>query len=778
MMYRPTIVIEGVKNGRRVDSRLLEEEIQTAVQQGHRCIEVHAYGQHGIGGRLWRAGSDNVLLRILGSPGQRVGAMGFPNTRIEVLGPCSDDVGWLNAGAEIIVHGHAANGVGNAMAQGKIYIAGDIGARGMTMTKHNPRFAPPELWVLGSVGDFFAEFMAGGIAVICGYKTARKENVLGYRPCVGMVGGAIFFRGPHEGYSEEDARLTELTDEDWAWLKGGLKGFLNAIGRSDIYGELTENQDDWRLLVARKPYEKSEKNLKTLEKFRLEVWEKELGPGGMLGDLVTIPRSSIDVISTGDLRRYIPIWENGKYQPPCQFACPSGIPVRQRWNLIRSGQWEEAVNLALHFTPLPATVCGYLCPNLCMQACTRTSENLPVLDLPALGRASLNAKEPERAPFSGKKIAILGGGPGGLSVAWHLWLKGHEPVIYEKEKAVGGKIREVIPKSRIPDEVLQHELARVFSRIKVVQLKNPVNRRLLQQWKRENDFIVIAVGARIPKKIPVLGSEMAITAYDFLRLSKSDMLSVGKRVVVIGAGNVGCDVACEAYRLGAQDVVLIDIQEPASFGTERKQAEKRGAKFLWPRVTKAITEKGVELADGELVPADMVVMAVGDVPDLSFLPPEIRRNGPFLAVDENYMTSDPQVYAIGDAVRLGLITDAIGAGRIVAKAIDERLRGKDEVVDHLPPVIDKSRVKLAYYDPINAPMGDLNSCSIQCASCGLCRDCHVCEAICPQGAIARRDLDGGRYEYVVNDDKCIGCGFCAGACPCGIWTMVENSPIE
>jgi len=85
----------------------------------------------------------------------------FPNTYIEIMGPVSDDVGWLNAGAQIIIHGNASNGVANGMAQGKVYVGGSIGARGMTMTKHNPRFDPPELWVLGSVGDYFGEFMAG-----------------------------------------------------------------------------------------------------------------------------------------------------------------------------------------------------------------------------------------------------------------------------------------------------------------------------------------------------------------------------------------------------------------------------------------------------------------------------------------------------------------------------------------------------------------------------------------------------------------------------------------
>ncbi|MBW2318009.1 MAG: pyridine nucleotide-disulfide oxidoreductase, partial [Deltaproteobacteria bacterium] len=152
--------ISGVENDHRVESRVLEDRIQRAVSDGYRLFEVDAYGQHGIGGRLWRAGDEPIYVKIKGSSGQRVGSMGFPDTQIEVFGPASDDVGWLNAGAEIVIHGNAANGVANAMAQGKVYVAGSVGARAMTMTKHNPRFDPPELWILGTAGDYFAEFMA------------------------------------------------------------------------------------------------------------------------------------------------------------------------------------------------------------------------------------------------------------------------------------------------------------------------------------------------------------------------------------------------------------------------------------------------------------------------------------------------------------------------------------------------------------------------------------------------------------------------------------------
>jgi len=239
MMTKEGIRIAGVENGIRVESRILEERIQHAVAEGYTKIEVMAYGQHGIGGRLWRAGDKSIKVDVLGTSGQRLGSMGFANTTIEVFGPASDDVGWLNAGAHIIVHGNATNGIANAMAQGRVYIDGDIGARGMTMTKHNPRFEPPELWVFGKAGDSFAEFMAGGIAVICGAGAEEEKDVLGYRPCVGMVGGKIFFRGNQSSYSIQDTRLiTDLPDGEWKWLKSNLSKFLQALGKQYLFTEL------------------------------------------------------------------------------------------------------------------------------------------------------------------------------------------------------------------------------------------------------------------------------------------------------------------------------------------------------------------------------------------------------------------------------------------------------------------------------------------------------------------------------------------------------------
>jgi NADPH-dependent glutamate synthase beta subunit-like oxidoreductase/glutamate synthase domain-containing protein 3/Pyruvate/2-oxoacid:ferredoxin oxidoreductase delta subunit len=777
MLYQPTITISGIDNGIRVDSRILEERIQKAVDEGHRWLEIIAHGQHGIGGRLWRAENDQVIVRVLGTSGQRLGSMGFPNTLIDVIGPASDDVGWLNAGAHIIIHGNATNGVGNAMTQGKVYIAGDIGARGMTMTKHNPRFVPPELWVLGAVGDFFAEFMAGGIAVICGYEKEDQDNVLGYRPCVGMVGGKIFFRGSHRGFSDRDVKLADMTDDDWQWLVSNMKEFMERIDREGLLSTLVSERNQWKLLLAKEPSEKRNGSLKGMHQFRQDVWDKELGEGGLIGDISKTDRSPIDVIATGDLRRYIPVWENHKYLPPCNAYCPTGIPVQKRWELIRNGLFDQAVDLAMFYTPFPATVCGYLCPHLCMQHCTRQTAGLPSLDIGLLGKASLQATPPEPAPATGRKIAIIGGGAAGLSVAWQLWLKGHKPVIYEARKRLGGKITDHIPRSRIPDDVVEHELHRISSKIRHINLKHPLTRKEFLKLKKHYDFIVIATGAQKPRMLKVAGHERAICALEFLQKAKLDQAKAGAVVVIIGAGNVGCDVASEAARLGAQDITLVDIQRPAAYGIEKQQAEAAGARFLWPNSVKAITVSTVELASGETLPADTVVFAIGDQPDLDFLPAEITTKDGFVVVNTLFQTSDPQVFAIGDIVKPGLLTEAIGAGSVASEAIEALLKERQETKEGLY-AIDPSRVKLEYYDPRAFTFNDSVSCAIQCASCGACRDCGLCETICPQNAISRHKVGNDSYEYKVDADRCIGCGFCAGACPCGIWQLIENEPVE
>ncbi|MFO8112251.1 MAG: FAD-dependent oxidoreductase [Desulfosalsimonadaceae bacterium] len=804
--------ISGRVDGERLESRVLEERIQAAVAAGQRAIEVAAYGQHGIGGRLWGAGDERVFVRVTGHSGQRLGAMGFGNTVIENFGPASDDVGWLNGGATIVVHGNAANGVANAMSRGIVYVGGNIGSRGMTMTKHNPRFDAPQLWVLGSVGDYFAEFMAGGIAVVCGVESRSPENILGHRPFVGMVGGTVFFNGPHGGYSKTDAKILPVSDADWQWLSGNLEKFLGKTNRMDVMARLSV-RERWQKITARSPHDQVVRRTRTIGEFRTSVWDRELGSGGLLGDITDMDMSPVPLITTDVLRRYVPVWENRKYLPPCQDACPAGIPVLDRWRLVREGKTDAAMGLALKYTPFPATVCGHLCPNLCMGACTRQSAGMPPVDITVIGKAGAAAKAPDLPEITGGKIAVIGGGAAGISAAWQLRLAGHAPVVFDMADRLGGKISALIPESRIPGDVLETELARVREVIGHVQLQKKLRASDVAQLTAEYDYVVVAAGARKPRMIGVPGIEKAYGASDFLARAKkrggagaadSDMVAPGARVVVIGAGNVGCDVAVEAHRLGAASIVLIDVQKPAAFGREKAHAEAAGATFRWPCFTREITDEGVVLTDGEVIGADTVVVSIGDMPETDFLPDTVALENGFVKVDADFRTSDPKIFAVGDIVKPGLLTDSIGAGRRAAAAISKLLRGADaeggekdfemagkkdiEISEYAgfsefgwerDGVIDRERVSLEYFDPrFPAIPGDMAQCSADCLSCGTCRDCGICEAVCPQAAIYRDTLPDEGFEYRVMEDRCIGCGFCAGACPCGIWALVENEPLS
>ncbi|WP_320172042.1 FAD-dependent oxidoreductase [Maridesulfovibrio sp.] len=774
-MATEKICISGLEEGVRVESRILEERIQKAVADGARRLEINALGQHGIGGRLWISKEEPIEIDVIGTSGQRLGSKGFPGTTITVHGSASEDVGWLNAGAEIIVLGNASNGACNAMAQGKVLVAGNLGARGMTMTKTNPRFDQPELWVLGSVGDYFAEFMAGGTAVVCGYEAQNPANVLGFRPCVGMVGGRIFVRGPHGEFSTADSILEPISDADWEWLTTNLKENLARIGRPEVYDAITERKE-WQLIRAKTPFEKTGRKRRSMADFRSQVWDEELGRGGLIGDLTDLDRSPIPLITTGELRRFVPVWENRKYQAPCQSSCPTGMPVQKRWQMVRDGLVDEAVDLALAYTPFPATVCGYLCPNLCMTGCTRGVKDMLSVDITKLGRAGVKSPVPELPPLSGKKVAVIGGGAAGISVAWQIRRKGHEAVVYDMAEKLGGKISSAIPSSRIPKEVLDAELDRVAKVIPHVHLQKKLTADDFAELRENNDAVVLAIGAQKPRIIPLPGHERIVPALDFLKGAMKGTAKVGERVVIIGAGNVGCDVATECSRLGAKDILLIDIQEPASFGKERKEAEEAGAKFRYPCFTQEITAEGVVLKSGEVLPADTVIMSIGDTPDIDFLPDTIALDRGHIVVNEDYQTTEPGVYAIGDAVRPGLLTHAIGHGRHAAETMDEIFTGKRPPAEP-KEVIDYQRMTLEYFDPRLTEFKDVQECAQECSSCGSCRDCGLCETVCPQAAISRKALEGKDFEMACNPDKCIGCGFCANVCPCGIWNLVENSPM-
>jgi NADPH-dependent glutamate synthase beta subunit-like oxidoreductase/glutamate synthase domain-containing protein 3/NAD-dependent dihydropyrimidine dehydrogenase PreA subunit len=763
--------------GERVPSRILEEQIQYAVKEGARELHITAEGQHGIGGRIWPRG-EAVRLTVEGPVGQRLGSMGMAGTEIVVKGGASDDIGWLNCGAKITVLGDVTNGAFNAAAQGVLYVQGSGGARCDTMTKQNPRFDPPQSWYLRGVGDSFAEFKAGGIAVVCGVDPRNPENVLGYRPCVGMVGGTIFFRGPIQGYSEKDVKLTDLTPQDWEWLTTNMKPFLEAIDRDSYYAELARSSDDWKKLIAYTPQEKRARKWfkMSTSDFRKNLWEKGVGQGGIFAEYLGHDLTLLPYITTGKDRRNRPLWSNEKYAPPCAYACPTQIPSHTRAQLIRQGRLNDALELVLKYSPLPATVCGEICPNLCMQSCTRAHLDKP-LEIDMMGKLALDLPAPKKEAATGHRVAVIGGGPAGMSTAWQLALKGHTVDLYEAHAKLGGKLELCIPKERLPQQILEKEVSR-FRELGVnLHLGTGVDKEKFTEIYRDHEVVVLACGAHEPRKVSFPGSENVISAYDFLRnINMGDRPDLkGKKVVVIGAGNVGMDVASEAYNSGAESVVAVDIQKPAAFGAEMEIAKAKGTQILWPKFTERFNREAGKIVfkDGTSLDADYVVMSIGDVPKLDFLPQSVHTERGWIPVNEHYQTSDVKVYAIGDVTGLGLVTHAIGQGRLTADIIHYALMHAPRFPE-IKQAISYEKIKTEYYDVCRGDFVSPEVSANRCMSCATCRDCHMCEATCYWGAISRVEHKDGAYEYVVDDDLCIGCGFCAGVCPCGVWEMVEN----
>lgn len=770
-----TTVIKGLdKNGQRISSMEFEKLVRLAATESS-SLTLESYGQHNIGIRLQH--DDGLDITVKGPSGQRLGCMGMPGTTITCEGATSDDVGYLNIGAEITVLGDATNGACNAMAAGKVYIGGSIGARGLTMTKWNPDYEKPELWILGSTGDSFAEFNCGGIAVICGHEAKNPDNVLGYRPCVGMVGGTIYFRGKiDDSYSKTNSKLTVPDDEQWQWLTENLKIYLENINRTDLFDTFAV-RDDWQMLASITPQERALmfSGPMSMIEYRNEHWNTSFG-GDPLRDIAPgLDRSPIDAIVTGELRRKKPWWANSEAAAPCTYYCPVHIPTIDRLRLIREGRGDEAYEMLLRYTPLPASVCGSVCPNLCMENCSRKDVDESI-DMQVLGRAVSNFAAPEVAESLGNKVAVIGGGPAGMNVSWQLALNGVEAHIFEATDKIGGKLGQVIPWERLPQAIWDVEIDRFMSMPNIsVNCNVEMTKEKFAEIEAEYDYVVIAVGTHQPRRLQFPGNEKVLAALDFLKAAKSDKPTpVGKEVVVIGAGNVGCDVACEAYRLGAEKVTLVDIQKPLAFGFEKEAAESHGAKFRWPVVTKEVTDEGLVTTEGDLIPAQTVIISIGDVPALSFLSKNVETvtvgGAAWINTDSSHLTSNSKVLAVGDVEKPGLATDALGAGKEAAEKIVAECKGL-EWKPFKKQLIPQQALTITHYAPSDKGATEAAQAD-RCLSCASCRDCHLCETICPTGAITRKEtMTEVGFEYVSDDDKCIACGFCADTCPCGIWAM-------
>ena len=761
--------INTIKHNERMSTQDLLLMIEAAVKAGETEFDIAASGQHDIGGPLWHPDGRTLKFHVTNA-GQRVGSMCLPNTEIIVEGSTSADVGWLNSGGIITVKGDAGDTAGHCSSGGKIYIGGRAGTRTGSLMKHDPLYEEPELWVLKNVGSFSFEFMGGGRAVVCGVDSEEFSSVLGERACVGMVGGVVYVRGKISDYPA-DILCLELDADDVKFLKSGMNHFLNAVEKSELIGELSDWQQ-WKKLRPLTFEEKKPQVLPDLAAFRKSDWVS----GGIFSDVANDDFIVLNTVNRGVYRLRVPSWDNAKFSAPCQFFCPIGIPTQQRLALLRQGKIDEALKLVLKYTPFPGSVCGTLCPNPCMEGCTRGKIDESI-QIGALGLESARVEIEPPKVSTGKTISIIGGGVAGLSAAWQLARLGHCVTVYDDAAQIGGKLAQVIPHSRISQDLLKAELQRIEN----IGIKFIINCKVDADKFNEicdtSDAVLIAVGGHKARYFSWEGAEKLTFGIEFLKtINRGEKPHVGKNVVVIGGGNSGMDVATSAYEQGAESVVVVDVMKPAAFPKEIRRLENFGGKIIYPFVTKKITDEGIFSDDGKFIEADQVIVSIGESPVLDFLPddPAIKKFRDWLVADAEKKIL-PKVFAAGDVIKPGRLTDAIGDARLTALMINQFLLG--EKITPLPqkkivPSVNLSKkfFEKCHHCDLPDPMHE----HLRCVSCGTCRDCKICLNSCPEKAITRIQHDDGSLEYVSDESKCIGCGICAGVCPCGVWNLQDN----
>ena len=762
--------IDTMNGHERMSTQDLLLAIGDAVKAGETEFEIAASGQHDIGGPLWHPEGKKLFFHVMNA-GQRVGSMCLPNTEILVDESASADVGWLNSGGMITVRGDAGDTAGHCSSGGKIFIGGRAGTRTGSLMKHDPLYEEPELWVLKNVGSFSFEFMGGGRAVVCGYDSEMFRSVLGERACIGMVGGLVYVRGPISDLPA-DIRCLELAEEDIAFLDGGMGEFLEKIGRPELREELSQ-WGDWKKLRPLTFEEKQNKTPPNMQAFRKNDWIK----GGLFSDVAKDDLLVHSTVTTGLYRLRVPRWDNAKYAAPCEFSCPTGIPTQRRYALLRDGREDEAFRLELEYTPFPGSVCGSVCPNPCMEACTRGSIDHPI-QIGALGYRSAFLPVAPPTTKTGKRIGIIGGGVCGLSAAWQLARKGHEVTVYDDAEHIGGKLEQVIPRGRLSHELLEAELKRIEGLgVKFVSSCR-VDRGKFEAIRGENDAVIVATGGTKSRVFPWEGAENLTMGLEYLKaINRGEKPATGKRVVVIGAGNSGMDTCRGAYEMGAESVIAVDVQKPAAFQEEIEYIEGLGGKIIWPFMTQKITKEGIYSQDGTFLPADQVIVSIGEEPVLDFLPEDAgiqKFRGSWLVPKEDKSIL-PGVFAAGDTIKPGRLTDAIGDGRKAAWFADRYVMGEEPAPFPEKEKVPAERLSREYFDKCHhCDLGEAVDDQARCVSCGTCRDCRMCLESCPEKAITRMEKEDGTWEYVSDPNRCIGCGICAGVCPCGVWTIMDN----
>lgn len=402
----------------------------------------------------------------------------------------------------------------------------------------------------------------------------------------------------------------------------------------------------------------------------------------------------------------------GLDQPvPCVSLCPAHVDVPGYIALVAEGRFDDAIRLIRKDNPFP-TVCAMVCEHPCERRCRRNmvddSVNIRGLKLYAVEHASSDPVESPSAP-TGKRIAIVGGGPSGITAAYYLALMGHEPEIFEQRKHLGGMLRYGIPAYRLPREALQAEIDTLLSVGIKVHTEHPIGEEhTLADLRREFDAVYIAIGAHTdrPIRIPGEDADGVVSAVSILRrIGDGDYPQLsGLDVVVVGGGNVAMDCARSAIRLGANSVSLAyrrrredmtampeEIEATEAEGCQiyelavptKVEVDDHGrAAALWIQQQMISTVKDGRPAPRPLsnepqrLKCDLIIVAVGQgIESKNFEKDGVAvQTGSIASLESQEVLGMPGIFAGGDCVSgPATVIRAIAAGKVAAANIDEYL---------------------------------------------------------------------------------------------------------
>jgi len=433
----------------------------------------------------------------------------------------------------------------------------------------------------------------------------------------------------------------------------------------------------------------------------------------------------VEVCPTGALTDKVEVTAANKEEVlvPCIAACPANIDVPRYIRLIAEGRYAEAEVVIREKVPFPA-VLGRICFHPCEDVCRRGEVN-EAMGICGLKRFAADqdtdlCKENIRvAPATGKRAAIVGSGPAGLTAAYYLAILGHAVTVFEAESEPGGMLRWGIPAYRLPSETLEREIDDILSLGIELKTDSAVGKDLtLEGLQKEYDAIFLAIGAQLARTIPVQGSDLegVLWGMDFLRdVRQGADVKVEDRVLVIGGGGVAMDVALTALRLGAKEVQAASLEcrgEMPATEWEIEEALEEGVILnpSWgPRriVSDNGRVKGMELVcctcvfDGQgrfnpsfddsvttSIDTDMVILAVGQAADLSLLEGSgVEADRGIIKADKDTLETDVQgIFAGGEVVSgPSQVIEAIQMGRQAAISIDQYLGGKGDIEQALLP---------------------------------------------------------------------------------------------